>query len=223
MLEICYNKSSKSVKTHKGEIFMGIILIDQLPFYLDEDMLIEKLKLRKRKGMLEMLNKLMKKALKTAKPKGMYFEAYIEDRTEDSFMIKGEIFNSKILAEATKKNEKVYPYIITCGEEIEEAYFKTDDLMEKYIMDGIINSILDCATICVSKDLQERYGLDNIAYHIPGALDDWPLDEQQKLFRLFGDEANKIGVKLSDSNIMKPGKSVSGVYYQIMNHKMEFI
>jgi cobalamin-dependent methionine synthase I len=37
--------------------------------------------------------------------------------------------------------------------------------------------------------------------------------EQKKLFALFGDVEGDIGVKLSDSNIMYPGKSVSGIYF----------
>ncbi|SHE95989.1 vitamin B12 dependent-methionine synthase activation domain-containing protein [Alkalibacter saccharofermentans] len=202
---------------------MGIILVDKLPFYLDEDMLIEKLKLRKRKGMNEKLNKLMKKALKIAKPKGAYFETEIESRTENSVKIKGEVFNSRELAKATEKNQKLYPYIITCGKEIEEALIKTEDILEKYILDGIINSILDCATICISKDLKERYQIANLSYHIPGALNDWPIEDQQKLFKIFGDVAEKIGVELSESNVMKPGKSVSGVYCQVMDDITECI
>ena len=47
----------------------------------------------------------------------------------------------------------------------------------------------------------------------PGSLADWPITQQQQLFSLFGDVEAKIGVRLTDSFLMLPMKSVSGVYF----------
>ena len=47
----------------------------------------------------------------------------------------------------------------------------------------------------------------------PGSLPDWPLPQQAPLFQLLGDVAGAIGVTLSDSFVMLPTKSVSGILF----------
>jgi len=47
----------------------------------------------------------------------------------------------------------------------------------------------------------------------PGSLVDWPIEEQAPLFKLLGDVENSIGVKLTDSLLMLPAKSISGIYF----------
>lgn len=48
----------------------------------------------------------------------------------------------------------------------------------------------------------------------PGSLEDWPLSQQRPLFSLFGDACSRIGVTLSESLLMSPVKSVSGVWFE---------
>ncbi|MGE5222062.1 MAG: vitamin B12 dependent-methionine synthase activation domain-containing protein, partial [Omnitrophica WOR_2 bacterium] len=47
----------------------------------------------------------------------------------------------------------------------------------------------------------------------PGSLEDWPLSEQNSLFALLGDVTETTGVRLTDSMLMQPTKSVSGIYF----------
>jgi len=47
----------------------------------------------------------------------------------------------------------------------------------------------------------------------PGSLPNWPIEQQKPLFELFGDVQATIGVKLTDSLLMLPAKSVSGIYF----------
>ena len=47
----------------------------------------------------------------------------------------------------------------------------------------------------------------------PGSLADWPLPEQRPLFHLLGDPEAAIGVRLTDSFLMVPNKSVSGIRF----------
>ncbi len=54
----------------------------------------------------------------------------------------------------------------------------------------------------------------------PGSLDDWPLAEQRQLFSVFGDVKKLIGVELTDSFLMVPIKSVSGVVFPT-EHRFE--
>jgi hypothetical protein len=47
----------------------------------------------------------------------------------------------------------------------------------------------------------------------PGSLPDWPLQEQRQLFALLGDTRAAIGVELTDSCLMLPIKSLSGLRF----------
>ena len=47
----------------------------------------------------------------------------------------------------------------------------------------------------------------------PGSLSNWPLPQQRPLFDVLGDVQGIIGVELSDSFLMTPNKSVSGVRF----------
>jgi hypothetical protein len=47
----------------------------------------------------------------------------------------------------------------------------------------------------------------------PGSLADWPITQQEELFSIFGNVEDLIGVKLTESFLMVPLKSVSGIYF----------
>ena len=47
----------------------------------------------------------------------------------------------------------------------------------------------------------------------PGSLPDWPIEEQESLFAVLGDTQASIGVALSESLMMVPEHSVSGVVF----------
>ena len=47
----------------------------------------------------------------------------------------------------------------------------------------------------------------------PGSLKDWPIEEQRPLFEIIGDVEGTIGVRLSESLLMIPRKSVSGLFF----------
>ena len=47
----------------------------------------------------------------------------------------------------------------------------------------------------------------------PGSLADWPLEQQRALFAVLGDTEGLIGVRLAESCLMIPTKSVSGMRF----------
>jgi len=47
-----------------------------------------------------------------------------------------------------------------------------------------------------------------------GSADIWPITQQKELFSIFGDVESQIGVRLTDTYLMIPIKSVSGVIFQ---------
>ena len=49
----------------------------------------------------------------------------------------------------------------------------------------------------------------------PGSLADWQLTQQAALFRILDDLPERIGVRLTDSMLMIPTKSISGVRFAL--------
>lgn len=194
---------------------MEILYFDKIPFTLNPQEIGEILELRSRESLMEILEDQIQLAKEVAVPKAACFEAIVTRKSDGSVIFCGEEFHSGQLSRSIEVGQKIFPYIITIGMELEERYQALDDIMEQYILDGVQGVLLNQVTDFVAKALKERFGLKEVAYHIPGALDDWDLKEQPKLFGLFGEMLEQLGVVLSHSHLMKPSKSVSGVYYEV--------
>jgi len=87
-----------------------------------------------------------------------------------------------------------------------------DDILEQFIADCIGSQVAESVADHMELELQEeldRLGLKRTARFSPGYCE-WPLSEQKVLFSLF-DEQKPCGVTLTDSCLMIPEKSVSGI------------
>ncbi len=63
-------------------------------------------------------------------------------------------------------------------------------------------------------DLCSKFALKKISFMSPGSLQDWPLEAQGQLFQLLPEVEAALGVHLTESLLMVPIKSVSGIYFQ---------
>lgn len=181
-----------------------MIIIDAIPFKLDEDLLIEMMRVKQGSENAERLLELSRQAATIARPKAAYREVSVEERTEDSVIIDSIKFKSRLLSENLP--DKAYAFVATCGRELEEWSRSFSDLLESFWADAIMNLALDA----VVKKLENRLGCAQLSCMNPGALPDWPLTEQQPLFKLLKE---RVGVSLTESFLLLPIKSVSGIYY----------
>jgi len=132
-----------------------------------------------------------------------------------SFVAEGITFNvGKKIARQLRNVDGGALFICTAGAGISEKskeLMATGDLIEGYILD-VIGSVTVEAAIDKIQDGFE-YELIKSGYKIanrysPGYCG-WALSEQKRFFALFPE--NHCGIKLSDSCLMDPIKSVSGV------------
>jgi hypothetical protein len=72
---------------------------------------------------------------------------------------------------------------------------------------------LESAAGWLGARLESSYGVTGLANMSPGSLEDWPITEQTKLFSIFGDTERRVGVRLTDSLLMVPRKSISGILF----------
>jgi hypothetical protein len=155
--------------------------------------------------------------IETAQPliraRATYKVCYIEKKLEDAIDIDGIRFKSRVLRKNVDKVERVFPYVITIGNELQEKARTFDDVLKQYYFDVIGNIALTEARKYFEDQLRSMYALAGISRMSPGSLTDWPIEEQSLLFSLLGNVEASIGVKLSRSLVMIPQKSISGIYF----------
>jgi len=153
------------------------------------------------------------RALSVAQAQAVFATAYVEAREEDAVVIGGRRFKSRVLRKNLDDVGRVVPAVVTLGGRFDEAVEASQDLLEKYYLDAIGNMALAEARAHLIAHLCRRFAMDKLSWMSPGSLADWPLEAQPGLFELLGGIEAAIGVRLTDSLLMLPRKSVSGIFF----------
>ncbi|MBN1541562.1 vitamin B12 dependent methionine synthase [candidate division KSB1 bacterium] len=161
------------------------------------------------------LRELIDLAEKTGKPKAAYAEAFVERRNGDTVEIGGISFTSRTLSKNLAHSERVFPFLITCGHEMDQAFSAPDDMLKAYWWDEIKAALLTAAITRFEDHLQQTYRLGKTASMSPGSgdADVWPIEQQKGLFALLGDVEQTVGVRLTESFLMVPNKTISGILF----------
>jgi hypothetical protein len=124
-------------------------------------------------------------------------------------------FVSRVLRANLDEVGRVFPYVATCGRELDTIPIAEDDIFGQFCRDTIKEIALYAAISHLDSYLKEAYALEKLVSMNPGSgdVDVWPIEQQRELFAFFGDVQESIGVILTDSCLMVPNKSVSGVLY----------
>jgi len=146
-------------------------------------------------------------------PKCAYKACYIQQKGNDAVMVEGVRLESRVLRKNLESAERIFPFVVTIGAQLEEAARARDDYLEQYYLDTIANVALQDAIQSVLARLQDQYRIDKLSYMNVGSLEDWPLAQQRPLFSLLGDVEGAIGVRLAPSMLMHPGKTESGIFF----------
>jgi MoaA/NifB/PqqE/SkfB family radical SAM enzyme len=192
---------------------MEVRVLDAVPFPIDMDSLAKQLRIREGSGHLEKLEKLADQARAVGKPKVVFRAAYIEERSEDRVRVNGVLLSSRVLRVNLDKAHRVFPYVATCGAELEEWSQGVTDLLEKFWADAIKEMAVKQTVRYLNEYLTESFQPGRLSRMNPGSLPDWPLSEQRPLFNILEDGPRAIGVRLTDHFLMMPIKSVSGIWF----------
>ncbi len=120
----------------------------------------------------------------------------------------------KIVINQIRKSEKIALFLCTAGPEIGEWSAKLmseGETLKGYIIDVVGSEVVESAMDSIQNSLEEEMngrGLNITNRYSPGYCG-WNVSEQQKLFSFFPDDF--CDVKLSDTSLMYPIKSVSGI------------
>jgi hypothetical protein len=193
---------------------MNPIVLDTIPFSLSAEELAPQLHIEPDSEDYELLGKLVVQACAIARPKAVFTASFITGRGDDYVELDNVRMLSRVMPVNLKDVHRAFPYVATCGEEAGEWSRGIKDPLFSWWADAIQIRLLRAASRYLHERLTDSLRLGRISSMNPGSLPDWPITEQTKLFSLFGDVRALIGVKLTDSMLMLPAKSVSGVYFE---------
>jgi hypothetical protein len=191
-------------------------ILDSIPYKLDRQTTAKKLHISLEGRHADLLDELLQTAKEIIKPKAAFKTAYLYEKGEDTVQVDDVLFKSRILRVNLEEVGRVFPYIVTCGEEFDRVSQSTGDMLRKYYLDEMANIVLGLAQEYLIGLLGEKYSLGKTSRMNPGSLRDWPLEQQRPLFALFGEDQirESLGVKLTSTFLMIPVKSVSGIIFQ---------
>ncbi|MDA8217648.1 MAG: hypothetical protein M0Z94_08545 [Dehalococcoidales bacterium] len=192
---------------------MDIEVIDGMPLSLSMEGLLRQLHVREDSPQAEELQGLVREAETIGRPKALYGMAYIDERGDDYVVIDGVRFTSRVLAVNLGQSHRVFPFLATCGTELEAWAKGLTDLLQQYWSEAIREMALRQVREAMFAHLDETYHPGETSRMAPGSLADWPIEQQTQLFQLLGDTEKSVGVRLTSSQLMIPSKTVSGIRF----------
>jgi len=190
-------------------------VLKDIPVELDKKTLFERAHIDPDSSDAREFERLLEKARAVARPKAVYRESFIDAKGEGTVTIEGVTFSSRTLRTNLDKVERVFAYVATCGHELDGIDLSGGDFMAPFWLDTIKAAALGLSIGYLKNHLDRRFALGKTSTMSPGAGDVtvWPIEQQRALFSLFGDVEGLIGVRLTDSFLMIPNKTVSGIRF----------
>ena len=192
-----------------------MVILNEIPFSLDAASVMKQLHLEPESDDAKDFLRLMDVARKVGKPKAVYTEVFVEGRFDDTVKVGGVSFTSRTLSRNLASSERIFPLIATCGHEMDEAFPARGDMLQEFWWDVIKTHLLGAANRWIDEHLHRKFRLGKTAIMRPGSGDAslWPIEQQKALFALLGNVEQAIGVRLTDSCLMVPNKTTSGILF----------
>jgi hypothetical protein len=164
----------------------------------------------------EVVNRCIGECEKIMNPAAGYvLRGALEADSTEEIAIEGIRFQAgKIVHKMLKHSETYAFFLVTVGQEPEmlaKDLLDKGDILEGFITDLVASALVDSLAAQVHEvlaALASRRGMKVTNRYSPGYCS-WDVAEQQKLFKLF--PANTCGISLSESSLMNPVKSISGI------------
>lgn len=160
----------------------------------------------------DMLMELIDEARSIANPKVFFKASPVNDRSRDRVVIDGFEFQSRVLSVNIEGLQQVFPYVATCGVEI-ETWSGSKTGIEKKLAQTLTGFSLEAAKSALRDYLLRRFNLSRAGNMSPGSIKYWPLEQQRPLFNLLGKTVNETGVALLENGFMTPANTTSGIMF----------
>ena len=192
---------------------MTVEVLTRIPVEYEWTSLLQRLRVAEGSSDAAALGELVTRVGEVVNAKGLYGICYVESRDDDTVRIGDVVFSSRVLRVNLAEAHRVFPFVVTCGGELDEVEGVRGDPLREYWLEELKVMALRAASARVREEIETRYHPGKLSSMSPGSLKDWPITQQTQLFAVLGNVEETIGVRLTDSCLMLPMKSVSGIYF----------
>lgn len=192
---------------------MEPFILTDIPVNISTEQVLDKIQARNKPQFASEVEKMLARALTLAKPKAVYNSAFITEKGEDFVIASNQKLQSRVLRVNLDAVHRFFPYVVTCGRELANWAESFSGMLQRFFAEAICEVVLMTAVKYMEEDLEARFRPGHISSMNPGSLGDWPLQEQTKVFAMLGDTSASIGVELTESCLMLPVKSLSGILF----------
>ena len=187
-------------------------VLEGFPIELSLQKTLESLRIDEKRSQALGAENVFKTATSLVHPRATYAVAYISKHNANETEIEDTEFTSRVLAKNLERIERVFPYVLTIGDPLENRSRSSESVTAKLVLEAVGDLALESALEYVQRHIAEQHGLETMSHMGPGQLD-WPVTQQRELFSILGDVKDAIGVTLTDSVMMVPRKSISGIIF----------
>jgi len=133
-------------------------VIDNIPVKLELEDVVKKTRIRTMNdGFRDVINELLDIARPIAKPKAVFDTCSVEEREGDSLVIGGKKFTSHVLSVNLENTDTVFPYVVTCGREVDAIKLSENQIMQTYFLDQIKEVMVRSALGYVVDHIRNNY------------------------------------------------------------------
>ncbi|MBN1320502.1 MAG: vitamin B12 dependent methionine synthase [Thermoleophilia bacterium] len=192
-----------------------MVILQDVPFPLDVESLMEKYRVGPDSEYAPTFREFVARVQDAARPKAVYEVAYIDEKGDDYVVVEGVRFTSRALRKHLTEAERVFPYVVTCGTEVDAARRPDDGIRQKAWLYMLKGELVSAGVAELARHIGEHQRIAHLSSMNPGSgdLTMWPLAQQKELFSLLGDVEEAIGVRLTASHLLMPEMSVSGLMF----------
>lgn len=146
-------------------------------------------------------------------PAAAYTEVILDQVDGDSIKSNHTKIVSSLFANNCHAGDKVYPCLITVGNEMDTFSAGLDDPMLSYLQGILMNLCLDDALLSIAEEILKEHPGKKLMMVKPGVAGICELTEQQSILSLLGDAAHTLGVNASEKGFLTPGYSSTALLF----------
>jgi hypothetical protein len=168
---------TKSKNIRQKDIY-NLEIIEDIPFKVDYPIIAKRLYFHFSEELVaETLPELLNAVVPLAKPKAAYIICQVVKQNGDSFVICEIKFTNTLLRSQFNNIEKVFPFIVTCGREVDLLRINDTSAVKEYGLYVLKETIMSTALSYLHDHLKEKYSLEFLYYLSPGEFQAWPLSD----------------------------------------------
>ncbi len=189
--------------------------IVDVPFDIHTVQLIEDFNVKISTDRIDDFENLIKDVKRICKPKAMVKASFIESKGKDTVDFDGRTFTSRILRKNLDSIERVFPFIVTCGTEIDDVEIDPDDSEKLMWMNYLKGALIKSGIQYLTAHITAKYKIPKLSYMGPGQGDSsvWPHEQIINLYSIFDNAEKRIGVRLTESLLLIPLASAVAIFF----------